>query len=139
MTLELPDSGSGDGSDDLSLAAARLSADSGDLRILLKVLVGQLGDVLGDRLQVERAGRFRKTGEIASVRVTLGDDTLDAQIEGSSVRCTIGHSSGGIRIRSTQVGMAEWLTRLLGALQDEARQSEQAREALERIVIGGSP
>jgi hypothetical protein len=129
--------GSGDGSYDLSLAVAQLSADSGDLRIMLRVLIGQLADALGDRLHVERAGRFRKSGEITSVRVTLGDDTLEAQVVGPTVRCTIGHSSGGIRIRSQQVAMDEWLTKLLGALQAEAAHSEQARQALEHIVIGG--
>jgi len=139
MSLEPSPTGSGDGSYDLSLAVAQLSANSGDLHIMLKVLVGQLADALGDRLQVERAGRFRKSDEIKLVRVTLGDDTLEAQVDGPTVRCTIGHSSGGIRIRSEQVGMDEWLTKLLGALQIEATHSEQARQALEQIVIGGPP
>ena len=49
------------------------------------------------------------------MRITLGDDTLEAAVEGGTVRCTIGHSSGGIRIRSEQVGMDVWLTRLLDA------------------------
>jgi hypothetical protein len=71
------------------------------------------------------------------VRVTLGNDSLEADVEGTSVRCTIGHSSGGIRIRSEQVDMATWLTRLLSTLQAEAATSEQTRVALENIVIGG--
>ena len=71
------------------------------------------------------------------MRVTLGDDTLEASVEGGTVRCSIGHSSGGIRIRSEQVGMDVWLTRLLTTLQAEAAHSEQTRQALENIVIGG--
>ena len=82
-------------------------------------------------------GRFRKTDEIKSVRISLGDDTLEAAVDGGTVRCTIGHSSGGIRIRSEQVGMEVWLTRLLTTLQSEAVNSEQTRLALENIVIGG--
>ena len=70
------------------------------------------------------------------MRITLGDDTLEAVVEGASVRCSIGHSSGGIRIRSEQVGMDAWLTRLLTTLQSEAAHSEQTRLALENIVIG---
>ena len=54
------------------------------------------------------------------MRITLGNDTLEAGVEGGSVRCTIGHSSGGIRIRSEQVDMDTWLTRLLATLQAEA-------------------
>ena len=128
--------GGTDAAFDLSLAVSQLASNSTDLRIMLKLLVAQLADALGNRLAVERAGRFRKSDEIKSVRVTLGDDTLEAVVDGGSVRCTIGHSSGGIRIRSEQVGMDVWLTRLLGALQAEAATSEQTRVALEHIVIG---
>ncbi len=127
---------SGDAAFDLSMAVSQLASNSTDLRIMLKLLVSQLADALGDRLTVERAGRFRKSDEIKSVRITLADDTLDAMVDGGSVRCTIGHSSGGIRIRSEQVGMDAWLTRLLSSLQGEAAHSEQTRLALEHIVIG---
>jgi hypothetical protein len=72
------------------------------------------------------------------VQVTLGDDTLRADVDGPTVRCSIGHSSGGIRIRSEQVGMDAWLTRLLTILHSEAAHSEQTRLALENIVIGES-
>jgi hypothetical protein len=122
---------------DLSMAVSQLASNSTDLRIMLKLLVAQLSDALGDRIAVERAGRFRKSDEIKLVRITLGDDTLEAAVEGGTVRCTIGHSSGGIRIRSEQVGMDAWLTRLLTTLQTEAAHSEQTRVALENIVIGG--
>ncbi len=119
------------------MAVSQLASDRTDMRIMLKLLVSQVAGVLGDRVVVERAGRFRKSDEIKSVRVTFGDDTLEAVVEGASVRCSIGHSSGGIRIRSEQVGLDVWLTRLLTTLQSEAAHSEQARLALENIVIGG--
>ncbi len=132
--------GAGDGTDasfDLNMAVAQLASNSTDLHLMLKLLVAQLSDALGDRIVVERAGRFRKSDEIKSVRITLGDDTLEASVEGGTVRCTIGHSSGGIRIRSEKVGIDAWLTRLLTTLQAEATNSEQTRLALENIVIGG--
>jgi hypothetical protein len=132
--------GAGDGTDasfDLNMAVAQLASNSTDLHLMLKLLVAQLSDALGDRIVVERAGRFRKSDEIKSVRITLGDDTLEASVEGGTVRCTIGHSSGGIRIRSEKVGIDAWLTRLLSTLQAEAANSEQTRLALENIVIGG--
>ena len=123
---------------DMSLAISQLASNSTDLRILLKLLVTQLAPVLGDRMVVERAGRLRKSDEVKSVRIALGNDTFDATVEGASVRCSIGHSSGGIRIRDEQVGMDLWLTRLLSSLQAQAAHSEQTRLALENIVIGGS-
>ena len=128
--------GGQDAAFDLSMAVSQLAANSTDLRIMLKLLVAQLSDALGGRITVERAGRFRKSDEIKSVRITLGDDTLEATVDGGTVRCSIGHSSGGIRIRSEQVGMDVWLTRLLSTLQTEAAHSEQTRQALENIVIG---
>jgi hypothetical protein len=129
----------GDDAFDLDMAAAALRANSVDVPMMLKLLVGQLDDVLGKRLVVERTGgRLHKSDEIKSVRISMGDDDLQAEIDGGTVRCTIGHSSGGIRIRSSQVPMDEWLNRLLQGLQAEAAHSETARLALERIVIGGT-
>ena len=61
----------------------------------------------------------------------------DELIDGADLRCTVGHVSGGIRIRSETIDMDEWITRLLQALKAEAAHSDAARQALENIVIGG--
>ena len=125
---------------DLELAAAQLRADSSDVHILVKVLVDQLSDALGSRLKVERSGgRFRKSADIKSLTITMEDDQFDAVVDGSLLRCTVGHSSGGIRIRSEKVDMDTWLNRLLAVLKAEADHSQAVRQALENIVIGGNP
>ena len=125
---------------DLDMAASMLQSNSTDVHIMLKVLAGQLSDVLGPRVVVERSGgRFRKSEDVKALEVTLGDDVMRAEVESGSVRCSVAHSSGGIRIRSESVDLDAWLKRLLTALQQEAAHSEGARQALERIVIGGSP
>ena len=137
MSMEPANAAQGDGFD-LDMAVATLQSNSTDVRLMLKLLVSQLSEVLGNRIQVERAGgRIRRSDEIKSVQIILGDDTLRAEVEGASVRCSIGHASGGIRIRSEQVDINTWLTRLLTTLQAEAATSEQTRTALENIVIGG--
>ncbi|MGD0380437.1 MAG: hypothetical protein ABSC30_10685 [Acidimicrobiales bacterium] len=124
---------------DLDMAAAMVQSNATDVHIMLKVLAGQLSEVLGPRVVVERAGGLlRKSNEVKALEVTLGDDVLRAQVEGGSVRCSVAHSSGGIRIRSESVDLDSWLKRLLTALKEEAVHSEGARQALERIVIGGS-
>ena len=124
---------------DMELAAAQLRADSSDVRILVKVLVDQLADALGPRLRVERAGgRFRKSDEIKALTITMEDDQFDAVVDGAVLRCTIGHSSGGIRIRSEKVDLDTWLGRLLAVLKAEADHSQAVRQALENIVIGGN-
>ena len=124
---------------DLELAAAQLRADSSDVSVLVKVLVDQLSDALGPRLEVQRAGgRFRRSEAIRSLRITMDDDQFDAEVDGPVLRCTVGHSSGGIRIRSERVEMDAWLHRLLTRLRAEADHSQAVRLALENIVIGGN-
>ncbi|HZM55547.1 MAG TPA: hypothetical protein VFC03_11035, partial [Acidimicrobiales bacterium] len=83
-------------------------------------------------------GVFKKSDEVRSIRITMEDDQFDADIDGATLRCTIGHSSGGIRIRSEKVGTDQWLARLLAALKAEAAHSQAVRQALENIIIGGS-
>ena len=132
-------SGSADDGFNLELAVSALASNATDVRIMLKMLVSELASALSGRLQVERpGGLLRRSEEIRAVQVVLGDDVLRAEVDGGSVRCTIGHSSGGIRIRSEQVDMGTWLKRLLGALQAEAARSETTRMALENIMIGGN-
>jgi hypothetical protein len=121
---------------DLDLLASSLRADDGDVRVLLRALVTRLSGALGQRLAVERAGRFRKGEEIRQVSISLGDDQFDATVDRGSLECTISRSSGGIRIRSSRVGIDEWLRRLLGSLRDEAATTEATRVALEALVIG---
>jgi hypothetical protein len=128
-----------DESFDLEMAAASLRADGSDVGILVKVLADQLGDALGSRLEVQRAGgRFRKSDQVRSIRITMEGDQFDAEVDGPTLRCTIGHSSGGIRIRSEKVDVDEWLTRLLTVLKAEAANSQAVRQALESMVIGGN-
>lgn len=127
-----------DDSYDLSLAAATLRSNSSDVHILLKALCDELADSLGERLRIERAGgRLHKSDAIASVQIAIGGNQYDAAVDGAALRCTVGHISGGIRIRSESVDVDQWLVRLLEALKDEATHSESARQALENIVIGG--
>lgn len=124
---------------DLELATASLLADSGDVVLLLQALARQLSDGFGDRLSIEReGGRFKKSDKIRSLTVDLGTDAFRAELDKGRVVCTVAHLSGGIRIRSEQVGMDLWLRRLLEALKAEAEHSQNARLALENIIIGGS-
>jgi hypothetical protein len=128
----------GDDAFDLDMAAASLQANSVDVPMMLKLLVNELADVLGKRLVVERAGGLlRRSDAIKAVQIAMGDDELRADLDGANVRCTIGHSSGGIRIRSAHVEVDEWLKHLLAGLRAEAAHSDRARRALENIVIGG--
>ncbi|MGH8994751.1 MAG: hypothetical protein ACRDYB_01710 [Acidimicrobiales bacterium] len=135
----LEPAGSADDGFDLELAVSALASNSTDVGVLLRLLADQLAGSLGARLVVERrGGLLKRAGAIEAIQVSLGDDVLRAEAGGATVRCTIGHASGGIRIRSETVDMATWLRRLLGALEEEAAQSETTRQALENLMIGGT-
>lgn len=124
---------------DMELAAASLRADSSDVHVLVAALADQLAEALGSRLEVKRAGGIlRRSDEIRSITITLEDDQFAAEVDNGTLRCSIGHSSGGIRIRSEKVDVDTWLGRLLDALKAEAAHSQTVRQALERMVIGGS-
>jgi hypothetical protein len=123
---------------DLELATAALLGDDQDVHTLIKVLARQLSDALGDRVKVERAGGLlHRSDQVRSIQVGIDNNEFRADIQGGSVTCSVGHASGGIRIRSERVEMDDWLRRLLSALQTEAAHSQVARQALENIVIGG--
>ncbi|HMK63891.1 MAG TPA: hypothetical protein VK386_09750 [Acidimicrobiales bacterium] len=124
---------------DLDTAVAGVRSNMTDVRILLKVLAGQLADAVGpERLAIEHARRLRRTDDVQALAVTMGDDEFRAEIDGATLHCMIGHRSGGIRIRNEQVSADDWLKRLLQSLQAEAAYSQKARLALEHIVIGGA-
>ncbi|HET9078333.1 MAG TPA: hypothetical protein VFN68_15465 [Acidimicrobiales bacterium] len=122
---------------DLELATAALLSDSHDVQFLLQLLARQLTGALGDRVTVERDGGLfrRRTTAVRSLRVTVGDDEYLA----TEQVCSVGHDSGGIRIRTEKVSMDEWLSRLLRALQEEATHNQAARMALENLLLRGGP
>lgn len=127
-----------DDSYDLSLAAASLRSNSSDVHILLKALCDELSDTLGERLRIQKAGgRLRKSDTIASVQISIGGNQFEATVDGPVLQCSVGHVSGGIRIRSEALDVDQWIVKLLEALKAEATHSESARQALENIVIGG--
>lgn len=122
---------------DLEMLASSLAADYSDTKMLLRVLADRLAGALGDRLTVERDKAFlRKSNQVRSLSVVLGEDELSAAIRDGRLECSFSHRSGGIKIRSERLSLSDWLRRLLSSLQTEAASSQASRQALEAIVIG---
>lgn len=125
---------------DMQMAASALLADNKDVKMMLRLLGQTLQNTLPDRVEVARrpGGLLRRQGdEVKSVTAHLGQDDYVAEIDGHGVRCTVGRSSGGIRIRNDEIPVQQWLTRLLGALQDLAVDNQSARAALQNVIVGG--
>ncbi len=128
------------GQPDLELSVAAVLANNQDVKMLLRVLGKSLQDSLGDRVEIRRAGGggllHKKPDELQAVVVRLDPDEYEARLDGHAVRCSVGRSSGGIRIRSEQLPIEQWLHRLLSALQQEAVGNQAARQALQDLVVG---
>lgn len=121
---------------DLELATTAILADAHDTRQLLKLLARQLAGALGERVTVEREGRFKKTDEIKSLTVAVGTEDFIATSDKRGVETAIAHSSAGIRIRTEKVAPGAWLRRLLDELSKEAETNQAARLAIEGLVMG---
>ncbi len=132
---------SDDGTLDLDLLLSSLDADASDTAAYFSALAVKLHDVLGNRLSVERervGGLLRRQeGAPRKLVVDLGEDHLEAERTGSSVRCTSRHTVRGIVLRNDEIDFAEWLQRLMGALVAEAQKSDATRTALEALVVRG--
>lgn len=132
---------SGDAPADMQMAAAALLADSKDVKMMLRVLARTLQSTLPERVEVTRPTGgllHRQSEEIKAVTAHLGQDDYVAELEGHGVKCSVGRSSGGIRIRNEEVPVEQWLTRLLDALQVLAVENQSARAALQNVIVGGS-
>jgi hypothetical protein len=126
---------------DMQLAAAALLADNKDVKMMLRVLGKTLHDSFGDRVDIARAPGgmlHRQSEEVKAITVHLDQDDYQAQLDGHAVQCTVGRSSGGIRIRNENLPIEKWLERLLNALQKEAINNQSARAALQNVIIGGT-
>jgi hypothetical protein len=130
-----------DGPVDMEMAAAALLADNRDVKTMLRLLAKTLRSTLGERVEVtyRTAGILhRPTEEVRTVVVHMDNDDYVADLEGGAVRCSVGRSSGGIRIRNDQLPIEQWLARLLSALKELATRNQSARAALESVIVGGA-
>lgn len=126
---------------DMQMAAAAFLADNKDTRMMLRVLGKTLRDAFGDRVEIAHASAgllHHQSDDVKSITVHMGPDEFQATLDAHSVRCTVGRTSGGIRIRNESLPVEQWLSRLLAAVQAEAVNNQNARAALQNVIIGGA-
>jgi hypothetical protein len=124
----------------MRLAASAVLADTSDVRLMLQSLGRSLQSTLPERVELARrvGGLFRRPSEeLSSVTVHLGQDDYVAELAGHGVRCTVGRTSGGVRIRTEELAVQDWLDRLLDALEALAEGNQNARMALQNMITGG--
>jgi hypothetical protein len=122
---------------DFDLSAAGLRADGTDLRISLEVLASKLEESLPGHIHVERHGGGllgRGDKRVKQVRVELGGNCYQLDIDGDRVAGFRERQVGGISIKREPLDPQAWVTALAGDLRAEAQRSAQARAALEGLL-----
>jgi hypothetical protein len=122
---------------DFDLSAAGLRADGADLRISLEALASKLEQSLPGHAHVERhGGGLLGRGEkrVKRVRVELGGNCYQLDIDGDRVAGFRERQVGGISIKREPLDPQAWVTALAGDLRAEAQRSAQARAALDGLL-----
>lgn len=125
---------------DMQLAAAAMLADNKDVKMMLRLLGKSLQESFGDAVELAHTSGgllHHQAGEVRAITVHLGQDDYQADLESHPIRCTVGRTSGGVRIRNEQLTVEQWLGRLLSALKAEAVHNQAAGNALQSVIIGG--
>jgi hypothetical protein len=121
---------------DLDLIAASLRADQGDLDAFVESLAVKLEEAIPKRVRVDRRrSGLRGPKLVRQVEVDLGDQRLELRFQNGSLETRRAKLSGGIVLKSEQLGIDAWLMALGEALADEAKRSEITRQALQRLLI----
>ena len=119
------------------LVAASLRADATDLAAFVEALAVKLEGALPDSVRVERrGGLFSREKRVRRISVVLADTRYDLERDDGSLRTSRSSEVRGIVIKSEPVDLDAWIEALSRDLSDQARQSERARIALERLLDG---
>jgi hypothetical protein len=120
---------------DIDLLAASLRADEAELGSFVEAVAAKLEAAMPGAVQVQR-GRDGLFGpkRVQRVAVDAGGRRLEMRRAGTGIETTSSRVSGGIVLKSEVVDTGTWLAALGEAVAAEARRSETAREALERLL-----
>jgi hypothetical protein len=114
------------------MLAASLRADASELGSFLTVLGRKLLDALPGQVTCERERkRFRETDRVKRIEVTLDDQRFELAEGGAA---SISHVVRGMRLRSDEVGLDEWIEQLSRKLAEVAAKSAKSREAIANLL-----
>lgn len=123
-----------DGALGFDVLAAALRADARDLDLFLEVLAAKLSDALPGRVGVDHEGGLLSRKRVKRVAVDIGDHRYELARSAGGLSGRRSHQVRGITLKTEQLAVEEWITALSRHLAEEARQSEQGRLALERLI-----
>ncbi len=116
--------------------AAALSKQYGaDQRAFLEMLASMLDAALPGEVEIERRGGLFSKKTVARVTVPLADNRYSLEDPGrGNLRATRTRVVRGIALKTEELPMQEWVTEIGAFLDERARTSQAAREALGRLV-----
>jgi hypothetical protein len=122
----------------VDLLAASLRASSSDLNTFVEVLADKLEDALPGRVQVgRRSTRFLgKEKRVERLQCDLGDQRYLLAARAGGVEVRRATAVRGVVLKTEELPLGDWLDALAADLADEARTSEQAQLALQRMLAG---
>lgn len=119
------------------MVAASLRADAGDLKVFVDGLASKLEGALPGHVQVERHSRrlMSKDKIVRKVSAEVGDYRYVLDSDGAgNVACTRAKAVRGIVLKTEPLELPDWIDALARDLSAQAAVSEQARNALERLL-----
>ncbi len=124
--------------DSFDLAAAGLRGDGADLSSSVEALAAKLEQALPGRARVQRQGGGllgRGKKRVREVLVEPGANRYQLAVDGERVEGFRERQVGGIAIKREALDPSQWLAALTEDLRTEAERSEQARMALDRLLL----
>jgi hypothetical protein len=121
---------------EFDLAASLLRTDTRDSQTLAEVLAAKLNDALPEQTTVRRKATrlFAREKRVETIEVRLGDDAFLLSLAGHAPQASRARTVGGVVIKREELPLDRWLDALGQALAEEAKRSESARVALERLL-----
>lgn len=120
---------------DIDLLAASLRADTSDTRAFVEALAVKLEEAVPGAVAVERRrdGMFGPK-HVRRIALDAGGRRLELRAGGGTLATFCSRLSGGIVLKSEELGTDDWLQALGEALSVQAQRSKTTRQALERLL-----
>ena len=123
---------------DFDLVAASLRADAADSRGFVEALAVRLGAALPGQARVERRSKKFLSREkvVRAIEVDAGGNRYSLHVaDHGAIEARRSAAVRGIVLKNDPLPLDEWIDSLARDLSEQARTSEQGRQALERLLM----
>jgi hypothetical protein len=124
--------------DDFDLVAASLRADVADSRGLAEALAVRLETALPTQTRVQRRARKLLSREkvVRAIEVNAGENRYALTVgDNGALETTRSAAVRGIVLKNDPLPLDEWIDSLARDIAEQARASEQGRQALEKLLM----